>query len=550
MSTGLPYQSVDDFSSEETSILKKHFSNVDKPVFGLTTPRQVDRGALMSRYSRSDKTMRRIFLDEFINNPTRGEEFYHRVLQEYGDDSVAELGEAQIGIEWISNIAAKKIEDQRIGLSYLEKSSRYVAFDKKIHNMYKYYRDINIANSRYADIYTEACDNAFETYARNKPLMEKYISEIQPINNFTYYDSESKTERRFDELTDSVDIESAKKIYTNTIKAKSLDVLRALLPASTLTNLGITGNGRSFEYLLIKLYSSPLHEVRVLATALQKELDNVISSFVRRANDYHGISMQNYLTDTDNTIAKLAKKYLKNIKYGKTSKMSSIQLIDYIDNLKAETIVASAILYQHGEGKSLYSIMKGVKGFSRKRRHEIIGAYTKHRKNRRHRPGRAYEMVEYIFDMLTNFGMFRDLHRHRLLTIERQLLSTKHGYDIPKEIISVGLEKDYRDCMYLCKSLYEKIANKMPHEAQYVVNFAYRYPYFVKINLREACHMIELRTTAQGHPDYRYACQKMYNDIKKVHPVLASGIQFVDLNEYNLGRFDSEKKADRRKRML
>ena len=134
MLADFPYHSVDNFSSIERSTLNQHFSNVDKAVFAIITPRQVDRGALMSRYSRSDKTMRRIFLDEFISNPTRGEEFYNKILNEYGDDSVAELGEAQIAIEWISNIAAKKIEDQRIGLSYLEKSSRYVTFDKKIHN--------------------------------------------------------------------------------------------------------------------------------------------------------------------------------------------------------------------------------------------------------------------------------------------------------------------------------------------------------------------------------------------------------------------------------
>lgn len=547
MAAQFPYHNIENFSSKETPLLKKHFSNVDKQVFALITPRQVDRGALMSRYSRSDKTMRRIFLDEFIKNPTRGEEFYQKVLQEYGDDSVAELGDAQIAIEWISNIAAKKIEDQRIGLSYLEKSSRYVAFDKKINNMYKYYRDINIINSKYGSMYIEACDNAFETYSKNKPVIERYVSEIQTIDNFTYYDSKSGIEKRFDKLTDSEDIESAKKIYANTVRAKSLDILRALLPASTLTNLGITGNGRSFEYLLVKLYSFPLFEIRNLASALHKELDCVISSFVRRANDYHGISMQNYMAATDNIISKLARKYLKNVKCNKNN---NIRLIDYVDNLKAEVDVASAILYQHGEGKTLYDIINAVKGFSQKKRHEIIKAYTKYRKNRRHKPGRAYEMVEYVFDMLTNFGMFRDLHRHRLLTIERQLLSTKHGYDIPKEIIAADLEKDYRDCMYLCNNVYEKIADTMPYEAQYVVNFAYRYPYFVKINLREACHMIELRTTPQGHRDYRYACQKMYNDIKKVHPTLVKGIQFVNLNEYDLGRFDSEKKADRRKRKL
>ena len=547
MATRLPYYNKDSFSLEEASILKEHFSNIDKRIFAIITPRQVDRGALMSRYSRSDKTMRRIFLDEFINNPVRGEEFYRRVLQEYGDDSVAELGEAQIGIEWISNIAAKKIEDQRIGLSYLEKSSRYVAFDKKVCNMYKYYRDNNIINSKYGDQFINACDNAFDTYSKSIRIIEKFIAEIQTINNFKYYDSKSKLEKRFDRLINSEDIESAKKIYNNTIKARTLDILRTLLPAATLTNLGITGNGRSFEYLLIKLYSSPLHEIKNLAIELNKELDCIIPSFIKRANDRHGKLMQTYFTDTNIAISKLANKYLKD---GRYTENSLVHLIDYKDNLDAEIAVASAILYEQAQGISLHNIKMIVKDLPQKKRHKILTTYTKFRKNRRNRPGRAFEMIEYVFDMFTNFGMFRDLHRHRVLTIERQLLSTKHGYDIPSEIISASLEKDYRDCMSLCSDAYKNIAKTMPYEAQYVVNFAYRYPYFLKMNLREACHIIELRTTPQGHPDYRYACQEMYKDIKKVHPILAKGIQFADLNEYSLGRFDSEKKADKKKRML
>ncbi|MDP9289517.1 MAG: FAD-dependent thymidylate synthase [Thermoproteota archaeon] len=547
MVAGFPYYNADNFSSKERSALNQHFSNVDKAVFAIITPRQVDRGALMSRYSRSDKTMRRIFLDEFISNPTRGEEFYHRILHEYGDDSVAELGEAQIAIEWISNIAAKKIEDQRIGLSYLEKSSRYVAFDKKIHNMYKYYRDKKIINSRYADLYIEACNNAFEVYSKNISAMQKFISEIETINDFTYYDSKSKLEKRFDSLTDSQDIASAKRVYNNTVRAKSLDVLRGLLPAATLTNLGITGNGRAFEYLLTKLYSSSLNEVMNLATALHEQLNFVIPSFVRRANDKHGKSIQSYFLDTNSTISKLAKKYVRDIKHNTNT---SIELVDYTDNLKAETTVASAALYEHADGQSLYDIIQLVKHLPQKKRHEIIKTYTKFRRNRRHRPGRAYEMVEYTFDMFTNFGMFRDLHRHRILTMERQLLSTRHGYDVPAEILDASLEKDYRDCMYQCNYAYENIVKIMPLEAQYVVNFAYRYPYFMKINLREACHMIELRTTAQGHPDYRYACQEMYKHIRNVHPILSMGIMFVDQNQYKLGRLNSEKKAEQKKRKL
>ena len=137
--------------------------------------------------------------------------------------------------------------------------------------------------------------------------------------------------------------------------------------------------------------------------------------------------------------------------------------------------------------------------------------------------------------------MFRDLHRHRLLTMSRQLLSTKYGFDVPEEISELGIEKDYSDCMYHSADTYKLISSTMPAEAQYAVTFAYRYPYFIKMNLREACHMIELRTTPQGHPDYRNACQKMYSLIKQVNPVISEGIKFVDMNSYDLERFKSEK---------
>src|SRR5574337_1100802 len=170
-----------EFSNSENEILLKHFSNVDDSVFAIISPRQVDRGALMSRYSRTDKSMRRIFLDEFSQNENRGEEFYNKVLLEYGDDSVAELGEAQIAIEGLSNIAVKKIEDRRIGLSYLEKSSRYVSWDKKINGEYKFYRDNEILHSKYADQYIESCNFDFDTYTKNIQPMIEYIKEREPI---------------------------------------------------------------------------------------------------------------------------------------------------------------------------------------------------------------------------------------------------------------------------------------------------------------------------------------------------------------------------------
>lgn len=537
-----------DFSDKEKSILNQHFSNSDKQVFAIITPRQVDRGALMSRYSRSDKTMRKIFLDEFATNADRGSEFYSKILSEYGDDSVAELGEAQVAVEWISNIAAKKIEDQRIGLSYLEKSSRYIPFDKKVGNMYKYYRDEKILESKYAELYIESCDHSFNVYSKSINLMQKYISEIEPIDDFMYFDSISKSEKIFTKLSDDQDIESAKKVYQSTVRSKTLDILRNLLPASTLTNLGITGNGRAFEYLLTRLYSSELYELKDLAHMLNSELDCVIPSFIKRVNEKHGKSLQSFMINTNKGITKLTDRYLEDIK-PEYSPMD-VRLIDYMDSKDAEVKVVSAILYENAQGQSLHDIIKLVKSFPQSRRNEIILAYTKFRGNRRHRPGRAFEMVEYLFEMFTNFGMFRDLHRHRILTMERQLLSTKHGYDIPKEITDSGMEKDFKDCMYISSNTYQNIAKTMPVEAQYAVNFAYKYPYFIKINLRELYHVIELRTTAQGHPDYRYICQQIFKKINEIHPLLTRGMKFVDMNQYELGRFDTEKRKELKRREL
>jgi thymidylate synthase ThyX len=537
---------LDSFTEEEKSILKIHFSNADRQVFAITTPRQVDRGALMSRYSRTDKTMRRIFLDEFAKNPNRGEEFYRRVLLEYGDDSVAELGEAQVAVEGISNIAAKMIEDRRVGLSYLEKSSRYVAFNQKVGGYYRYAREDNIMSSSHADRYIEACDHSFDTYSKSIQPLQEFLKEREPIERFTFFDSMSQKEVSFGNLISDKDIEAARRIYSMTIKAKALDILRGLLPASTMTNIGITGNGRAFEYLLTLMYGSKLKEIRSIAVQLFNELNAVIPSFIRRANDKYGQALQEYTAKTGNAIGDFAKVHLLGIP--PEEKPELVRLIDYKDNTQAEVNVISAILYEQAQGQSLHRITNYVKSMPIEERNRLIRAYTEFRTSRRQRPGRAFEMVDYTFELFTNFGIFRDLHRHRILTIERQLLSTRHGYDLPQELVDSGLDKDFRDCMHLSKQVYEEIAKTMPEEAQYVVNFAYRYPYFIKMNLREACHMIELRTAPQGHPDYRIACQKIYREIERVHPQLAQGIKFVDMGKYQLERFDAEKKTEKKRR--
>ena len=508
------------FSSSERKKLLKHFSNIDNSVFVITTPKQVDRGALMSRYSRTDKTMRRVFLDEFLKNQNRGEEFYKRVLLEYGDDSVAELGSAQIAIEGLSNITVKKIEDRRIGLSYLEKSSRYVSWDKKLNGKYKFFHEPTLMKSRFADDYLESCNLDFNIYAKNVQPMLKFIRENDPIENYKFK-SKDGTEKKISKLKNENDVKSANMIYRAATKAKALDVLRGLLPASTLTNVGITGNGRAFEYLITILFSSKLTEEKQLASKIKHELDATIKSFVSRANDKYGKALQKYFND------------IKKISY-KASRNSII----------------TALIFEQSPSLSFDQIFKNVKKMSKKSKIKIVGQLINARQNRRHRPPRAFEMTGYTFDLLTNFGMFRDLHRHRALTLERQLLTTDHSFDTPNEIIELGIEKDFDDCMYLTKSVFQKMRHKFPEQSQYIVNFAYNYPYYMRFNLREATHLIELRTVPQGHADYRKIVQEMYRLINKKHPTLSKIMKYVDLNQYDLERFESEKRTEEKRKKI
>ncbi|HYY40836.1 MAG TPA: FAD-dependent thymidylate synthase, partial [Nitrososphaera sp.] len=374
---------------------------------------------------------------------------------------------------------------------------------------------------------------------------QSFLKEREPIEHFSFFDSMSQKEVSFGNLLEDKDIEAAKRVYSMTIKAKALDLLRGLLPASTMTNMGITGNGRAFEYLLTLMYGSKLKEIRSIVDQLFNELNAVIPTFISRANDKYGQALQEYMAKTESAVAELARACIYRMPPEESPEL--VRLIDYKDNFQAEVNVTSAILYEQAQGQSLSTIMNYVRSMPTEERNRVIDAYTEFRTNRRHRPGRAFEMVDYTFELFTNFGIFRDLHRHRILTIERQLLSTRHGYDLPQELVDLGLDKDFRDCMYVSRQVYEEIAKIMPEEAQYVVNFAYRYPYFVKMNLREACHMIELRTMPQGHPDYRIACQKMYSEIKQVHPRLAQGIMFVDMNRYQLERFNAEKRTEKKR---
>lgn len=517
----------DTFTEKEKAILNKFVSNIDKPVFVLKNLPEVIKGALFSRYSRSAKGVRRLLLDEFLDNvdvvsqgqgedalrTQKAQDFYDRILDGYGDDSIGELGGAHIACEQISQMAAKVLEDARIGGSPLEKSTRYVYFDKKVDGEYMFYKEPIIMDSEFKEEYLKLMHLLFDTYAEMMEPMIEFIKKQTP-------QEEGVSDRA----------------YNASIRAKVCDVIRGVLPCATLTNVGIFGNGRFFEYLLTKMLCNELTEIRELAKAMKKELDTLIPSFVRRAEETHRhfIPQKEFTDITRNESRSF-------VKEGEINNAENVTLVEYDQD--AENKAATMILYQY-TNKPLTQIKKEVEEMDQARKEELISSVFKHRKNRRHKVPRAFENVKYTFDLLVDFGAYRDLQRHRMLTQERQDFSCLHGYIVPQELKDAGLEEKYVHALEEAKRVYHTLYGKFPREAQYVVPFAYRVRWYFTLTLREVYWLSELRSQPQGHPSYRHVAQEMFRKVSKVHPLLAKGMKFVNLEEVDLGRLGAEKRKD------
>jgi thymidylate synthase ThyX len=521
-----------EFDASESALLTRYFTNLDRPVFALRNLPEVVKGALFSRYSRTEKSLRRVLLEEFINEPESGfehiagtpggdedmvavrraEEFYERVLVGYGDDSVAELAGAHVAVEQVSMLAAKALEDSRIGISPLEKSTRYVRFDRAgPDGRYLYHRSEELANP----LYEKTADALFETYSR---LIEPATLAIRE----RYSQEPGETDRAWKSAT----------------RAKALDLLRGLLPAGALTNLGLFGNGRSFEYLITKLSAHELPECRRLAADLHQELSLVIPAFVRRAID------ERYGRPAAEHMTKLRERF-KGIAAQSPSPLAgegrgggvepAVRLIEY-DSDAEKKVVAAALFSQSNLPIDEHGADPEV----------VLEALLGDRANRRQRPPRALEHAHYTFEITANFAAYRDLHRHRMLTQDRQALGTGLGYDLPPGLAELGMEEDFARSVEGAAGAHGKLEQELgPALAQYAVPMAFHVRWYFHANLREVYHLCELRTTPQGHPDYRWVAQEMFRRVAEVHPRLAGYARFVDLGPGDeLERRRSEQKID------
>ena len=538
-----PY-SEERFTADEEAVLRRYVTNLDQPVFALVNLPEVVKGALFARYSRSPKSLRRLFLDEFVGELDitgdatvdatvgleRAEQLYEKVFVEYGDDSVAQLGGVHLACEQASNVLSKILEWGRL-MAYLEQSTRYIAYNQRLDNgQYRYFRPPEILDSPHGARFVGEMDRVFDTYGALLPQMQAWVAE------------------RFPQQAGDSDF-----VYRQATRAKSLDALRGLLPAASLSNIGIYGTGQSYEQLLLRMRAHPLPEARHYADMMLGELRKVIPSFLQRVDvPERGGEWSDYLATTRDRTSRLVARLWPDL--GSLDTQASrdgadepeVTLVDFDPDGEEKVLVAACFSHL---GCSEREAARRVRQLGHEDRVALLAAYVGERRNRRHRPGRAFERTDYRFELVTDYGAFRDLQRHRMLTIEWQRLGIMLGYDMPELVAEAGLGERYDEAIGRAEELYRSLVPDFPEQASYVVALAHRIRYVMQCNAREAMHLIELRSGAQGHPAYRRVAQQMHRAIAEVagHRAIADAMTFVDHGATDLERLESERRAERRR---
>ncbi len=540
-----PY-SEEGFSADEQAILRRYVTNLDQPVFALVNLPEVVKGALFARYSRSAKSLRRLFLDEFVGDLdisgdasvdatvglARAERLYEKVFVEYGDDSVAQLGGVHLACEQASNVLSKVLEWGRL-MAYLEQSTRYIAYNQRLENgQYRYYRPPEILDSPHGARFVGEMDRVFDTYGALLPQMQAWVAE------------------QFPQQAGDSDF-----VYRQATRAKSLDALRGLLPAASLSNIGIYATGQSYEQLLLRMRAHPLPEARYYADMMLSELRKVIPSFLQRVDvQARGGEWSAYLASNRDRTARVLSRLWPDLVPGVApasvdagqGEGESVTLLDFDPDGEEKVLVAACFAQL---GCSEREAARRVRRLGHEDRVALLQAYVGDRRNRRHRPGRAFERTDYRFELVTDYGAFRDLQRHRMLTIEWQRLGVSLGYDMPGLVADAGLGERYDEAIARAEDLFRSLLPDFPEQASYAVALAHRIRYVMQFNAREAMHLIELRSGTQGHPAYRRVAQQMHRAIAEVagHRALADAMSFVDHGSTDLERLESERRTERRR---
>lgn len=490
------------YSKEDAELLSKHVSNLDKDIYVVHGLPPEVVSTLFAYASRSPASFRdnllkmikeeKISLQEqaghFSIAEKKAAEFHKKWVVGFGHMSIAEHAVLNIAIENVSILLTKIIEDNRLA-SYTEKSTRYQIFDRG-----RYYKPKKIMKSRYCKAYERTLNSIFDFYTSNFPMAINFFRERFPKKP-----------------------EMSEQYYESYIKGKACDVLRYALPAATLTCIGATFNARSLVHAIEKMLSSNLDEAREVALSIKEEASKFLPTLCTLAEK------SAYIEETENALKQIAKNQFKEEKA--TKHEPAVKLIDY--DKDAEDKLIAAIMYKH-LNESFSKVLAKVKKLSASKKQEIFEEFFKRIKNR-DEPLREIEHASYTFEILVDYGAYRDLQRHRMCTQTTQLLSTRHGFSIPEEMKELGIEKEFCEHMKEASELYEDLAQEFPLEAQYCVPLAYKKRTLFTMNARELYHIIRLRSGKAGHKSYRAVAKQMYLELKKVHPMLAKYF-IVDLS--------------------
>ncbi len=535
-----------DFSPGNWTDRDRHFlrafaTNPDGVVSVLRNLPPEITGALCSRASRAARSLLEVLLREYIYpivngedralaeeleetvrflthhgfknilNNQRAQAFYSKWLSQYGDDSIAQITGTHVILWGVSQVAMKFIEDQRVGLEPIEKSTRYVNFGTKVGGRYLYYIPRpDLERHRLSGEYSATMDYLFDTY----------VALLAPLHDWL---------RKNFEENDSI------------LEKKAFDTLRGLLPMATLGQVAFRGNAQAFEYLINRTARHSLGELRWLSAEIKHELDKEIPSLLLRVTDAKSKDYQTYLSQRYGAV----KESLPALELERGFK-AEVRLVEY--DPESETKILAGLLFR--ETHAIWDqALNTARGLNEAEKRQVFERYLLQRSARWQKVGRAFENAYLRFEIVMDIGSYRDLHRHRMMTQERQSFSTFHGYSVPFELEQCGLASRFEEALDRADRLFRKIEPIDRELAQYVVPLAYRIRFYQWQNFRQLFWETELRTVSQGHPDYRFIEQEKYRLVKEKFPLIAS-FMLVDMNDYTIARRGTEEQILAREKKL
>lgn len=515
--------------TQERRLIEPFFTNLDDSVYGITFLPPQMAGALCSRTSRAKDDLRLALLNEYLQpflkedneyatslralidflhahpvekifaNP-KAQEFYIKWLAQFGDDSIAQMAGAHLAFSSLSQIAIKHIEDMRIGIAPIEKSTRYVDYSTKVDGSYRYYTDPDLADFDLLEEYHRAMDNLFDTYTT---LMAEYKAFLK-----AKYPAEEE----------------------RVLNTKAFDVLRLLLPVSTLSQVAFFANGQSFEYMVNRSLDHKLGEIRWAAKRSLEELSKFIPAFLHRAETPPAATYRQYLTGRTDRVREV----LKNMDWKQEAPKNgeAVRLLE-CDADAEKKIIASLVFKETGE--SFDVVLGKVHQLSLQQKEEILKAALQGRTQKYYKVPRAFENAYLRFEITMNIGAWRDLHRHRMHTQDRQLFTVENGFDVPVELKEAGLDTRFTSAILRVEEVYRKVARHSPDIAQYCTTMAHKVRFTQYQNFRAFFWEAELRTISSGHPDYRKIEHEKIKLVQRMYPLLCKYL-LADMGEYDFAR--------------